>query len=117
MTRRGTPVLLEANLEIPAELPLIAQSGAHGAGLLRSEFLFMNRDDLPGEAAQTEIYIRLVEAMNGDPVTIRVLDWGGEKEIEALADSGMLPAVPGGNPALGARGIRMLLRHPELLET
>ncbi len=117
VTRCGTAVELQANLEIPAELPLIAQSGAHGVGLLRSEFLFMNRDALPGEAVQTEIYTAAVEAMAGDPVTVRVLDWGGEKEIEALANAGMMPDTADANPALGARGIRMLLRHPGLLET
>ena len=116
VTRCGVGVDLQANLEIPAELPLIAQSGAHGVGLLRSEFLFMNREDLPGEALQTSIYTAAVEAMAGDPVTIRVLDWGGEKEIEALATAGVLPHVADANPALGPRGIRMLLHYPELLE-
>ncbi len=117
MTRCGVEVELQANLEIPAELPLIAQSGAHGVGLLRSEFLFMNRDVLPGEAAQADIYAGVVEAMEGDPVTIRVLDWGGEKEIEALVDAGIVPDASDANPALGLRGIRMLLQHPKLLET
>ena len=117
VTRCGAEIELQANLEIPAELPLIAQSGAHGVGLLRSEFLFMNRDELPDEAAQAEIYTAAVEAMAGDPVTIRVLDWGGEKEIEALSGAGVVPDSAESNPALGMRGIRMLLRHPALLET
>ncbi len=117
ITRCGVPVDLQANLEIPAELPLIAQSGAHGVGLLRSEFLFMNREQLPDEALQADIYTAAVDAMGGDPVTIRVLDWGGEKEIEALASAGMTPDSADSNPALGARGIRMLLRYPALLET
>ena len=67
---------------------MIAQSGCTGIGLLRSEFLFMNRETLPGEDEQTETYRAVVEAMDGDPVTIRVLDWGGEKEIEALVSGG-----------------------------
>ena len=117
VTRCGAPVDLQANLEIPAELPLIAQCGAHGVGLLRSEFLFMNREELPDEALQADIYTAAVDAMGGDPVTIRVLDWGGEKEIEALASAGMTPDAADSNPALGARGIRMLLRYPALLET
>ncbi len=117
VTACGVAVELQANLEIPAELPLIAQSGAHGVGLLRSEFLFMNRDTMPDERAQAEIYTAAVEAMAGDPVTIRALDWGGEKEIEALIASGVVHDQPHVNPALGARGIRMLLAHPELLET
>ena len=117
VTLDGETVELQSNLEIPAELPLIAQSGATGIGLLRSEFLFMNRETLPDEAAQTESYRTVVEAMGGDPVTIRVLDWGGEKDIEALASEGLVPEVPDQNPALGLRGIRLLLRETELFET
>ena len=83
-TTDGETVELQANLELPLELPLIAQSGAVGIGLLRTEFLFMNRETLPDETAQAETYRTVVEAMGGDPVTIRVLDWGGEKDIEAL---------------------------------
>ena len=94
---------------------MIAESGAHGIGLLRSEFIFMNREILPDEDTQTQIYQNIVEAMDGDPVTIRVLDWGSDKEIEAL--SAYLPVQDEPNPALGLRGIRLLLRHPALLET
>lgn len=114
-TTDGEMVELQANLEIPQELPLIAQAGAMGIGLLRTEFLFMNRDDLPDEEAQVEAYTQVVEAMEGQPVTIRVLDWGGEKDIEALAE-GVAPTHAGNNPALGLRGLRMLLKRPELLE-
>jgi phosphoenolpyruvate-protein phosphotransferase len=110
-------VELQANLEIPAELPLIAQAGAAGIGLLRSEFLFMNRETLPNEDEQTETYRSVIEAMGGDPVTIRVLDWGGEKDIEALQSEGVVPEVTNDNPALGLRGIRLLLRETDLFET
>jgi phosphoenolpyruvate-protein phosphotransferase len=115
VTLDGEEVELQANLEIPAELPLIAQAGAQGIGLLRTEFLFMNREDLPDEDAQVAAYTQVVEAMAGDCVTIRVLDWGGEKDMEALAE-GIGPFHAGPNPALGLRGIRMLLKRPELLE-
>ena len=108
---------LQANFELPIELPQIAQSGAVGIGLLRTEFLFMNRETVPDEDTQAETYRTVVEAMNGDPVTIRVLDWGGEKEIEALSAAGIVPDVADTNPALGMRGIRLLLRRPELFET
>ena len=110
-------VELQANLEIPAELPLIAQAGAAGIGLLRSEFLFMNRETLPNEDEQTETYRSVIDAMGGDPVTIRVLDWGGEKDIEALQSEGIVPEVTDENPALGLRGIRLLLRQADLFET
>jgi phosphoenolpyruvate-protein phosphotransferase len=116
-TTDGQCVELMANLEVPIELPLIAQAGVEGIGLFRSEFMFMNRSLLPDESEQTEVYRAAVEAMGGDPVTIRVLDWGGEKEIEALQAAGIAEELSGLNPALGLRGIRMLLRHPELLET
>jgi phosphoenolpyruvate-protein phosphotransferase len=116
-TQDGAAVELQANLELPAELPLIAQSGAAGIGLLRSEFLFMNREGLPDEDSQAEVYRTVIEAMAGDPVTIRVLDWGGEKDIEALEAAGLVPEVADANPALGMRGIRLLLRETELFET
>lgn len=115
VTTDGEEVELQANLEIPAELPLIAQAGAKGIGLLRTEFLFMNREDLPDEDAQYEAYAEIVAALDGDPVTIRVLDWGGEKDMEALAE-GVAPVHAGPNPALGLRGLRLLLKRPELLE-
>ncbi len=77
----------------------------------------MNRETLPDEAAQTESYRTVIEAMDGDPVTIRVLDWGGEKDIDALVARGLVPDTLDHNPALGVRGIRLLLRQPELFET
>ncbi|GCE90987.1 phosphoenolpyruvate-protein phosphotransferase [Komagataeibacter diospyri] len=112
----GEVLTLQANLEIPAELPMVAQSGAAGIGLLRSEFLFMNTDTLPDEDRQEAIYLPLIEAMAGDPVTIRVVDWGSEKNSDALSRVGI---GHGGdvNPALGVRGIRLLLQHRTLLET
>ncbi len=111
------PVQLQANLELLAELPLVAGAGASGIGLFRTEFLFMNRETLPDEAAQAETYRTVVEAMDGDGVTIRVLDWGGEKDIDALVARGLVPDTLDHNPALGVRGLRLLLRQPDLFET
>jgi phosphotransferase system enzyme I (PtsI) len=116
-TTDGETVELQANFELPIELPLIAQSGAQGIGLLRTEFLFMNRDSVPDENNQAETYRGIVEAMNGDSVTIRVLDWGGEKDIEALSNAGLVADISDVNPAMGLRGLRLLLRRPELFET
>ncbi len=115
-TLDGQVVELHANLELPAELPMIARSGCSGIGLVRTEFLFMNRETLPGEDEQADIYRAIVEAMGGEPVTIRVLDWGGEKEIDALVSAGVVPEAADLNPALGLRGIRFLLRQESLLE-
>jgi phosphoenolpyruvate-protein phosphotransferase len=116
-TTDGEKVELQANFELPVELPLIAQSGAQGIGLLRTEFLFMNRDSVPDEDAQFATYRMVVDAMAGDMVTIRVLDWGGEKDIEALSTAGIVPDISDVNPAMGLRGLRLLLRRPELFET
>ncbi len=117
ITTDREPVELQGNLELLAELPLVAQSGASGIGLFRTEFLFMNRDTLPDEQAQADTYRAVIEAMDGDGVTIRVLDWGGEKDIDALAARGLVPDTLDHNPALGVRGLRLLLRHPDLFET
>ena len=117
VTLDGEAVDLQANLELPLELALVAQSGASGIGLLRTEFMFMNRDTVPGVDEQEATYRNIIETMAGDPVTIRVLDWGGEKEIEALVSAGLVPEIQDANPALGLRGVRLLLRRPELFET
>ncbi len=113
-TKDDVAIELCANLELPFELPIIGRSGAQGIGLLRSEFIFMNRPTLPDEAVQAALYREIVEAMRGAPVTIRVLDWGSDKEVEAM--SAYVPSRDEPNPALGLRGIRLLLRHPVLLE-
>lgn len=111
-TRDGTAVPLMANLELPREVAGAVAIGADGVGLLRTEFLFMNRDDLPDEEEQYETLRGIVEGMAGRPVTMRTLDVGGEKLASALGD-----AVGGGpNPALGLRAIRLSLKRPELLE-
>jgi phosphotransferase system enzyme I (PtsI) len=96
---------------------LIAQSGAAGVGLVRTEFLFMNRETLPDELDQAETYRTVIEAMDGEGVTIRVLDWGGEKDIDALVARGLVPDMLDHNPALGVRGLRLLLRQTDLFET
>ena len=113
----GEPIELQSNLELPAELPLIVQSGAAGIGLLRSEFLFIAADTVPDEEAQAVAYREIVRAMAGDVVTIRLLDWGGEKESPALEAAGLVPREREVNPALGQRGLRLLLAQPQLLET
>ena len=112
-TRSGTKIDLFANIELPREIKNIKDSGAKGIGLLRSEFLFMNRDDLPGEQEQFDSLRKLVTAMKGRPVTIRTLDVGSEKLATSLGGH-LMPAT---NPALGLRAIRLSLKIPELLST
>ena len=113
----GEAVELQANLELPAELPLIAQAGAAGIGLLRTEFLFINAERMPDEAVQEANYRDVVRAMNGDCTTIRLLDWGGEKQSDVLIAAGFTAGAADTNPALGLRGLRLLLAHPTVMET
>ncbi len=113
VTRDGTEIMLQANLELPRELDQAREAGAEGIGLLRSEFLFMNREDLPSEDEQYAAYADLVRGMNGKPVTIRTLDIGGDKMSVPLAK--MLPAGAA-NPALGLRAIRLSLKERRLLD-
>jgi len=111
VTRDGTAVTLLANLELPREAEAAVAGGAEGVGLLRTEFLFMNRPDLPDEEEQYQALRTILKAMDGRPVTVRTLDVGGDK----LAAS--LDLQQGGaNPALGLRAIRLSLKMPDLLE-
>ena len=112
VTRDAVEITLEANLELPVELPQALANGAMGLGLVRSEFLYMNRDDLPGEDEQYAIFSALVRGMDGKPVTVRTFDLGGEKIARSLNRHIAEPA----NPALGLRAIRLSLQHRRLLE-
>lgn len=112
-TRDGVRMALRANLELPSEVGQAAAAGADGIGLLRTEFLYMNREDLPDEAEQYETLRGIVEGMDGAEVTIRTLDIGGEK----LAWSLGAHLGESANPALGLRAIRLSLKERQLFET
>ena len=109
-TRDGTTVDLHANIELPQDIEQVRESGATGVGLFRSEFLFLNRDDLPGEDEQFEAYRQVAQAMRGMPVTIRTLDLGADKTVNSSARSGP-------NPAMGLRAIRLCLAEPQMFLT
>ncbi len=113
VTRDGRRIGLLANLELPREVAMAAQAGAEGIGLVRTEFLFMNRADLPSEDEQYRALREIVEGMEGRPVTIRTLDVGGDKLAVSLGDKMGASA----NPALGLRAIRLSLRERDLLDT
>lgn len=113
VTTDNARIVLMANLELPRDLETAQRGGAEGIGLLRTEFLFMNRPDLPSEDEQYANLRQLVEGMDGRPVTIRTIDVGGEKLATALSDRIAVSA----NPALGLRAIRLALKQPKLLET
>jgi len=110
-TLDGSPVQLYANIELPSDVEAVRASGATGIGLFRSEFLFMNRRDLPDEDEQYEAYREVVEGMKGFPVTIRTLDLGADKGLEGSENN---PTV---NPALGLRAIRYCLAEPLVFNT
>jgi len=111
-TLDGEDVQLHANIELPQDAERAKEVGADGVGLFRTEFLFMNRDELPGEDEQFEAYRSVVKALAGKPVTIRTLDIGADKEARALRNRAGNRAAT--NPALGLRAIRFCLAEPQL---
>jgi phosphotransferase system enzyme I (PtsI) len=106
----GTPVELYANIELPDDMPEVLEAGAQGVGLFRSEFIFLNRKDLPGEDEQFEAYRNVAQAMGGRPVVLRTLDIGADKALNG--DGGTMP-----NPAMGLRAIRFCLAEPQMFLT
>lgn len=115
VTLDGETVELHANIELPADAEHAKEVGADGIGLFRSEFLFMNRDELPSEDEQYEAYRQVVKTFSGKPVTIRTLDIGADKEARALRSH--MGDSPSPNPALGLRAIRFCLTEPQLFLT
>ena len=105
-TLDGEDVELHANIELPGDVALAVENGATGIGLFRTEFLFLNRPDLPDEDEQFEAYRRVMVEMGDRPVTIRTYDLGADKQIDDSAR-----ASP--NPALGLRAIRLCLTEPK----
>ena len=108
ITRDGHHVEIVANAGSLSDAKLAMQSGAEGIGLLRSEFLFLERDDAPTEDEQFIVYRDIVSAMEKQPVIVRTLDIGGDKQVPYLD----MPHEE--NPFLGVRGIRLCLERPEL---
>ena len=93
-----------------ADAMLAATQGAEGCGLLRTEFLFLERETAPDEAEQLRCYSQVARILGSKPLIIRTLDIGGDKPIPYL------PLPPEDNPALGLRGVRTSLWRPDLLE-
>jgi phosphotransferase system enzyme I (PtsI) len=109
VTLDGVPVELQANIELPADVVKAKDNGATGIGLFRSEFLFLNRTDLPDEDEQFEAYRKVAADMEDMPVTIRTYDLGAEKDNDQARVTT--------NPALGLRAIRLCLTEPERFVT
>jgi multiphosphoryl transfer protein len=111
VTTDGTRIEVFANLGSTADAHRAVDAGAEGVGLLRTEFLFLDRATLPGEDEQTEQLTEIATALEGRPLIVRTLDAGADKPLPAL------PMAPEQNPFLGVRGIRLSLAKPEVLAT
>lgn len=109
-TLDGVHIELHANIELPSDLDAVRHSGATGVGLFRSEFLFMNRKDLPSEDEQFEAYKAVAEGLKGKPVVIRTLDIGADKSLGG-------PDQGTSHSALGLRAIRYCLAEPSLFNS
>ena len=110
----GTKIDLLANIELPEDAVGALSAGAVGIGLFRTEFLFMGKHEHPQEEQQFEAYRRVVEIMQGLPVTIRTIDVGADKPLDHRAADGFETAA---NPALGLRAIRWSLSEPQMFLT
>ncbi len=111
VTMDGTVIELQANIEVPEDVAAVKASGATGIGLYRTEFLFMNKREMPDEEEQFQAYKKVAEAMKGLPVTIRTLDLGADKQMNPDTVSNCA------NPALGLRAVRLCLSEPQIFHT
>jgi multiphosphoryl transfer protein len=111
VTRDGQRIEVFANLGTGGDAARAVALGAEGVGLLRTEFLFLGRRELPGEEEQAETLREIARALDGRPLIVRTLDAGADKPLPALP----MPAED--NPFLGVRGIRLALARPEVLST
>ncbi len=111
VTMDGIHIELFANIEVPEDVTAAKSSGATGIGLYRTEFLFMNRRDMPDEEEQFVAYKSVAEAMKGAVVIIRTLDLGADKQMNPDTVSNCA------NPALGLRAIRLCLSEPKIFHT
>jgi multiphosphoryl transfer protein len=107
----GTRIEIFANLGSVADAMAAVASGAEGCGLLRTEFLFLDRETAPTEDEQLQAYQSIANALGGRPLILRMMDVGGDKPLRYL------PLPEEANPALGLRGVRTALLHPSLMRT
>ena len=111
ITTDGYQVELVANIGSPKDIDAVLANGAEGVGLYRTEFLYMESDELPSEDTQFEAYKAVLEGLNGKPVVVRTLDIGGDKKLPAL------PLPEEMNPFLGVRAIRLCFQREDIFRT
>jgi phosphotransferase system enzyme I (PtsI) len=111
-TSDGRHIVLSANIELPGDVDAVAENGAEGIGLYRTEFLFVNRDTLPSEEEQYETYRKVAEQVKPNPLIIRTFDLGGDKLAVGAVDVGDEL-----NPFLGWRAIRFCLENIDIFKT
>ncbi|MED5279401.1 MAG: phosphoenolpyruvate--protein phosphotransferase, partial [Verrucomicrobiota bacterium] len=110
-TLDGHTIILSANIERAGDVEAVRKSGATGVGLFRTEFLFINRSDLPNEEEQFQAYKKVTESLAPEPVIIRTLDLGGDKLLSHVNVAAEM------NPFLGWRAIRLCLEEKDLFRT
>jgi phosphoenolpyruvate-protein phosphotransferase (PTS system enzyme I) len=111
-TSDGRHIVLSANIELPGDVDSVAENGAEGVGLYRTEFLFVNRDSLPSEEEQYQTYRQVAQRVHPNPLIIRTFDLGGDKLAVGAVDVGDEL-----NPFLGWRAIRFCLENVDIFKT
>lgn len=107
VTQNGERITLLANIDLPQDTRQALNVKAAGIGLFRTEFLYLNREEMPTESDHFNAYMRVIRRFNKLPITIRTMDLGADKQLESNSESTL-------NPSLGLRGIRMSLGSPSL---
>ncbi len=111
ITQDGTPVVLRANIGLVSDMAVAQRNGAEGVGLYRTEFPYMIRGEFPTRDEQYRLYARVVEGFDGQPVTIRTLDIGGDKGLPYFSPP------PEENPFMGWRSVRVSLDNRDIFRT
>jgi len=109
-TKSGKIVKIRANIDFEEEIEIALKNGAHGIGLLRTEMFYLEKSNLPSREEQFEYYKKIATRFK-NTVTIRTLDFGGDKSFNSL------DSIKEENPNLGLRGIRFSLKNPQILAT
>jgi phosphoenolpyruvate-protein phosphotransferase (PTS system enzyme I) len=110
-TKDGYRIKLTANIELPIEINSVISHGADGIGLYRTEFLYLNRNSLPSEEEQFEVYKQIGQMMEDKAVVIRTIDLGGDKFLSRVDMADEI------NPAMGLRAIRLCLNQINIFKT